>query len=106
MLPKKNRVTKELFQILMKEGKVLSGPFFLFRYIPSIEPHYAFVAPKSAARGAVLRNRLRRVGYTSLSSFPITSGSGIFFYKKEGIKANSQEIKQGIGDLLKKSKIL
>lgn len=106
MLPKKKRITKELFNIIMKTGKGTPGAFFTFRHTISPTPHYAVVAPKAVAKGAVLRNKLRRAGYRALSVFPIKSGSGIFFYKKEALKATGEELKTDIEQLLKKAKFL
>lgn len=111
MLPKKNRVTKELFQTIMKEGKVLSGPFLLFRYIPAqVRPvqniNFAFVVPKAVAKKAVIRNKHRRKGYRILQETPIKQGSGVFFYKKPAILATSIELKEEVISLLKKSKFL
>jgi len=106
MLPKKKRVTKDLFSSIMKTGKIISGSFFVFRYINQTNPQYAIVAPKSVSKGAVGRNSLRRKGYTAIRSFPVDSGSGIFFYKKNANTASYQEIKEDIGLLLKKARII
>jgi len=104
MLPKNKRVTKELFQRIMKTGGSLASPFFSFRYINSDKPQYAFVAPKSVAKRAVDRNKLRRIGYNNLNSFTLKNISGIFFYKKQGKNVSSQEIKKDIENLLKRIK--
>lgn len=106
MLPKKKRVTKELFHIIMKNGKVISGSVFLFRYITQNNPQYAFVAPKSVAKNAVTRNFLRKQGYSAIRSFKVISGAGIFFYKKELKKANFSEIKEDIRKILQKAHII
>ena len=106
MLSKKKRVTKELFSSIMKKGKILSGSFFVLRYMDQKDPQYAVVAPKSVSKGAVLRNKLRRRGYSAIKSFSIKSGAGIFFYKKNTSKASFQEIKDDIGGLLKKVGVL
>ena len=103
MLPKKRRVTKELFQKIMKIGGTLSSPFFVLRYIQEDKPQYAFVAPKSMAKRAVDRNTFRRTGYRALSSYQLNNGTGIFFYKKAGKEASFTEIKDDIGILLKKA---
>jgi ribonuclease P protein component len=104
MLSKKKRVTKDLFQAIMKSGKVIQSPFFIFRYIKQNPPNYAFVAPKSIAKTATERNKLRRRGYNSLSLMVKIPLAGIFFYKKEAKNATFKEIKEDIGDLLSKIK--
>jgi ribonuclease P protein component len=105
MFSKKKRVTKELFQIIMKKGATLQAPLFVFRYIPSDEPHYAFVAPKSVAKNAVDRNKLRRQGYASLKSYPLKQCSGIFFYKKQAKGSPYQEIKESVGCIVDKIRL-
>lgn len=104
MLSKNKRVTKELFQKIMKAGGSLGSPFFLFRYIKSDKPQYAFVAPKGVAKKAVDRNKLRRIGYNALNLSSLKNFSGIFFYKKQGKNASPQEIKEDIESLLKRIK--
>jgi len=115
MLVKNNRVTKTVFQNIMKEGLFLSGSLFTFRYIYQKSLNCAFVAPKSVSKKAVTRNKLRRQGYSALRSSLSTSPTGvkttgmkniacIFFYKKQAKNASFQEIKNDIENILKKIK--
>lgn len=106
MTPKKNRVTKELFLSTMSEGKALFGSIFVFRYINQVKPQYSVVAPKSVAKLAVSRNKLRRQGYNAIRSFCPKQGLGLFFYKKGSAKAEYADIKEDIGSLLKKAHLL
>ena len=93
MLPKKKRVTKELFQEIMKHGGTLSTPLFTFRYIKQKDPQYAFIAPKSVAKQASKRNLLRRKGYSALNHSTPKSGAGLFFYKKHTKKVTINDIR-------------
>ena len=104
MLPKNKRITKELFQSILKTGRTLSSPLFLFRYmsIPGMDTKYAFVVPKSVSKQAVKRNKLRRQGYNTLRTLPLPLVSGIFFYKKGSEKTNLNEIKENVNTILKK----
>ena len=103
MLPKKKRVTKEIFQDIMKNGKMVSGPLFVLRYKASKSPQFAFIAPKTVAKQAVSRNKLRRQGYNSISKNPkIPNIIGLFFYKKEAKKASFIDIRDGVNTLLSK----
>ena len=106
MLPKKKRVTKNTFQTIMEKGSIISGSFFLLRYIKQDIPQYAFVAPKKIAKTAVKRNSLRRKGYNILRTYKLGINSGIFFFKKEALTASSVELKQDIDFLLKKARIM
>ena len=106
MLPKKKRVTKEVFQNLMKEGKTFSTPFFLFYFKKNNSPKYAFVAPKGIFKSAVERNKWRRVGYNIVRSISVNSGAGVFMYKKQAIKAKNEDIRADIIFILKKTGFL
>lgn len=103
MLPKKERVTKGIFRVLMKKGKTFSTQLFLLYFIKSELPQYSFVAPKNIFKSAVKRNKFRRIGYNILRSIPIKSGSGIFVYKKPSIIATQPEIRENILFTLKKT---
>jgi ribonuclease P protein component len=102
MLPKKKRITKEIFQIIMKKGKAFHGSLFLFRYIPSKIPQYSFVVPKKIAKNTVERNKFRRLGYNTLIKYELKPKTGIFFYKKEALKATKEEIEKDVLCILNK----
>jgi len=106
MLPKKKRVTKNLFLSIMKDKEIIYGSFFVFYYKKQIDPQYAFVAPKNVARKATDRNKLRRKGYNAIRLLNVPSGAGLFFYKKSGVNATSQDIKTDISFLLKKANFI
>lgn len=90
----------------MKDGRLVSGSFFLFRYIPQNTPQYAFVAPKNVAKKAIERNLLRRQGYSALRSYNVKSNAGVFFYKKEAKKVPFSQIKDDIRAILQKTHII
>lgn len=107
MISKKNRVNKDLFNKIFKEGSIIHSPIFLFKYIKNLENKglYSFVVPKTVAKSAVKRNSLRRKGYNSLRNIGIIGGiSGIFFYKKGTSGVLTTEIKESIELTLKKIK--
>lgn len=104
MLSKKKRVTKDIFQTILKKGNIVSGSFFLFRYIKQTTPQYAFVVSKKIAKTAVKRNSLRRNGYNILRKYDLKPYAGVFFYKKEALTANTTQIKEDIDFILKKAK--
>jgi len=90
----------------MEKGNVVSGSFFVLRYLKQELPQYAFVAPKKIAKTAIKRNSLRRKGYNIIRNYSLMSGAGIFFYKKEALSASPIEIKGDIEYILKKAHIL
>ncbi|MFA5999660.1 MAG: ribonuclease P protein component [Candidatus Paceibacterota bacterium] len=89
MLPKKNRVDKKLFELVLQKGKFinstnLSFKFFLDKNMNS--PHLSFVVPKSVTKSAVKRNSLRRRGYLVLGKYKKDlpkSLAGIMFFGKK-----------------------
>ena len=101
------KVTKKLFDQIMREGVCFYGTFFTFRVIINKNnPKYAIVAPKSVAKTAVDRNKLKRVGYSALRGFGIKNSQGILFYKKNNLKIPFVEIKKDINFLLNKAKLI
>ena len=102
MLQKKKRVTKELFQTVIKSGNTISGSFFMFRYIKQTQPQYAFVASKKVAKRAFDRNKLRRYGYNTIRACSLKNYVGIFFYKKIPQKSDFKEVKEDILSILSK----
>jgi len=69
-------------------------------------PKYVFVCPKNTFKNAVKRNKWRRIGYNILRNIPISSGSGIFIYKKQALTATPLELKENIIFILKKTGFL
>lgn len=106
MLTKKKRVTKDIFQTILTKGNIISGSFFLFRYVKQNNPQYAFVVSKKVAKTAVKRNSLRRQGYNILRKYDLRANTGIFFYKKEALGIKTELIKEDIDFILKKAKII
>jgi len=106
MLPKKKRVTKNVFQSIIKERKTLSTTLFLFHFKKNDTPQYAFVAPKNIFKKAVERNKYRRIGYNVLIKIPPINGSGIFVYKKPAYTTNQKETREDIVYILKKAGVI
>lgn len=103
MLPKKKRVNKKDFEFIIKNGKTLYSSLFSFYYIYSSFPHYAFVAPKKTFKGAIKRNKYKRIGYSLLREITFRQDiSGLFVYKKEALLATKEEIDQNIKFLINK----
>ena len=107
MLSKQNRVSKELFDELLKKGKVLHSPLFSLRYIDEniTISRFAFVVSKKIAPNAADRNKLRRRGYSAVRPFFPFKKSIIasFFFKKGAKGVKFGEIKKEIEGLLKRA---
>lgn len=108
MISKNRRVTKGLFDSVIKEGNVLHSPFFMLKYKAFLEKDtykLAFVAPKSVAKLASVRNSLRRQGYRAICNTDLKKGFiYIVFYKKQAKEATFQEIKEDLSKLFIKIK--
>ena len=105
MLPKKNRANKKDIEKLFKNRGFFFSPNLTFRYsklsIPGMDSRISFIVPKKVTKSAVLRNKLRRIGYIALEkhlnllNMPV---SGVFSFTKN----NTENIENEIKDLLSK----
>ena len=87
MLPKTKRADKKTIDRIFSGGKFINSPTLNFKYIlaGTGPARVSFIAPKSVAKLAVERNRLRRRGYNalknSLAGLP-PGFCGVFIFKK------------------------
>ncbi|MEI6280747.1 MAG: ribonuclease P protein component [bacterium] len=101
MLLKKNRASTKAIEKIFKEGKFINSSILTFKFILSSnthEPKLSIIAPKSLAKTAVLRNHLRRAGYTALGrhigGFPLgITGAFVFKRKEDDISILENEVK-------------
>ena len=86
MLPKKNRADKKVVERIFKEGRVINAPNLALRFVASRGPaRISVIVPKSTAKKAVERNRLRRRGYSVLEKYikQLPLGlAGVLIFKK------------------------
>lgn len=88
MLAKKNRADTKIVEQVFKTGKFINSHFLTFKFklnSTSTVPRISFVSPKSIAKLAVNRNKLRRLGYQALKKYfsKLPSGiEGVFVFKK------------------------
>ncbi|MBP6060406.1 MAG: ribonuclease P protein component [Candidatus Pacebacteria bacterium] len=88
MLAKKNRVDTKIVEKVFKAGKFTNSTFLTLKYLPdfgSKTTRISVLAPKSVAKLAVDRNKLRRRGYQALKKhlalFPVGL-VGVLVFKK------------------------
>jgi ribonuclease P protein component len=109
MIPKKIRINRENFEIIMKKGRLLSLPLFSVRFLknPIKSSHFSVVVSKKVAKTAILRNKIKRRIYSILNKNQPKDPYFIIFFAKKGIeKASFLQIKEGVLDALNKAKIL
>lgn len=93
MTLKINRADKKTLDLVFKFGKFINSEHLTFRFILHDKNIFkennlvkiSFVAPKSIARLAVKRNKLRRKGYSALKSYIKKlpkSLIGVFLFRK------------------------
>lgn len=103
MIPKRNRVTKRLFDEVLKNGKVVHGDFVYFRMYPALDgvQRFSTVVPKKVFKKAHDRNKVKRqinaLISASKTSFP--NAHFIFFAKPTIREATRESIKQDLSNL-------
>lgn len=114
MFPKKERVKRTDFAIVLKEGRNIVSQNLNLRYVElnkdaASNSHYSFVVPAKVAKLAVRRNLLkRRARYVirKLASKIKKSFLCVFFFKLGADKINFLDLEREIVDTLSKAKIL
>lgn len=102
MLPSSKKLHKSEFPPILKGGKVIHSPHLYARVIPSDNLKLAFVVPKRAIKGAILRNKIKRKGYNILKDQEIKPIKAIFFAKKGVEKLTFPKLEEEILDILSK----
>ncbi len=111
MIPKNQRISRENFENIMKKGGLTNSGLFSLRFLknPENTTHFSVVVSKKVAKTAVLRNKIRRRGYSIFGKIQKELKNPYFiilFAKKGAEKANFNETEAQIEEILKKSKIL
>lgn len=109
MLPKTKRADKKTIDQVFSAGKYINSPTLTLKYILKNKgtSRISVIVPKSAARLAVKRNRLRRLGYKALQKVLGQWPRGIegaFIFKKyedDSIKIE-KEIEIILGKIINK----
>ncbi len=112
MLPKKRRVSRSEFDVILKKGGWYHSPHLTLRAFQSTssgKSRFAVSVSKKTAKRAVLRNLLKRRVYGVLTSILPHSGSAFssaFFVKKGTETITFADLKKEVISLLQKAKIL
>jgi ribonuclease P protein component len=116
MIPKANRINRENFEKVMKKGGFLNSSLFSLRFLknPEKTTHLSVVVAKKVAKTAVLRNKVRRRGYSILrkllkeSKNPLAGQAYfiILFAKKGAEVSTFLDTSADIQKLLEKAKIV
>jgi ribonuclease P protein component len=115
MLPKKRRISRKEFGHLFLNGKRFNSSAFLMNLVTkdkafsSNDTRFSFSVSKKVSNSAVLRNKLRRRGYSVVEKNieKIKTGFLISFsFKKGAEKYSFDQTEKEIVDLLSKASVL
>ena len=110
MIEKSRRVTRKIFNEVLKTGKIYNQPFSsLYIILSQNKSRIACVVPKKIERSAAVRNKLRRRGYHVLYKLLKSSNKpflGILFIKNGAKKLPYKLFEKDIEDLLKKASVV
>ncbi len=103
MVPKKQRVTRVLFDKVFKEGKIHTAKYVYVRALVDATltlPHYAVVVPKKVLKDASKRNTLKRKVYAILKEQKLPEGIFIFFLKKGADTVSFDDVTKEVNALI------
>ncbi len=83
MLPRNKRIPKKDFKYILTKGKRISTSHLLLYIVKGYKEEgsrFSFSVSKKVAKSAVLRNKLRRQGYSSLEDCLLKVKKGYFFF--------------------------
>jgi len=110
MAKKRKRVTRKIFDLILKTGKTYHQPLFSLHILYTQEnvDRIACVVPKKTEKSAVIRNKLRRRCYNTLYKLLINNKPflGILFIKPRSKHLPYKLFKKEITTILKKAGIL
>lgn len=113
MLPKNRRIARKDFTYILANGRKFNSPILLLNIAKiakdSENSRFSFSVSKKVSKSAVVRNKLRRRGYSSIEKNidKIKPAHFLFFnYKKGAEKLKYQEIEKEVVSLLEKSFML
>ena len=109
MLPKKQRVSRKLFETVFRSAATISSPFFVLKIKEAKENRFAFSVSAKICPEAVDRNKLRRRGYAAAQNLlPQIKKLAVFLFivKKGAEKLNFQKLQEEIKNVLHKSGVV
>lgn len=119
MFPKNRRIPRKMFPLLDKRQTHKRGLFllkFAFKNGVGCQPTQQIRAPQASrfcfsvsnkiSKSAVIRNRMRRIGYKLLKKYlPQIKPDAIILFSFMAVPKNKEDIDKNIEFILKKSKL-
>jgi len=114
MIPKDRKVERDIFPTFPQKGKVFNSNSLNLKVYsnPLSETNktkFSFIVSKKVSNKAVKRNLLKKRGYSILDEVLDKTKDGfvcIFFFKKESLGVDFNDLKKEILLLLKKSSVI
>lgn len=103
-LRRKNRLAKKDFRKVFKEGDAVRGTFFFIKFRRNNLgfPRFGIVVPIKITKGAVARNRIKRILSEVIRSHTMTSGIGLDVIITVKAKGEEEDLKMDLANLLAK----
>lgn len=110
MLPRSQRISKELFKDIIQKGDIFHSSFFIVKCLKSHDKsRFSISVSKKIAKTAVQRNYIRRRIYSIIKDLPhpfISNKKIVLSLKNEILKAKDEKIKEEIASVFVKCGIL
>ena len=109
MLPKKQRVSRKLFEVVYRASGTFSSPFFVLKVALAPESRFAFSVSVKICPEAVDRNKLRRRGYSAARNLLLqikTPAIFLFIVRKGAEKLNFKKLQEEIKNILQKAGVV
>lgn len=107
MLPKKQRVPRVLFGSFQKAALFKNSLFLLKKASFNGDSLFVFSVTKKVAKSAVVRNRIRRMGYRVIKKIlPSIKPDFLVNFSFVRIPVDQKEVEEKLIDILKTAKLI
>lgn len=108
MLPKSKRLSRKEFSLLVKNAPCFQNNLFLLRFLNKDlkDSKISFSVSKKVSKNAVVRNRLRRLGYRAAKNFIDKIKNNLIALSFKEVAKDFDQVSAELKDVLSKSKII
>lgn len=109
MLPKKSRIPRKMFSLLLKQAKFFGNDLFLLRFNQNQHSgsRFGVSVSKKVAKKAVLRNKLRRAGYELIAqNMPKIKKDIMALLSFKKVPTNKSSIEAAFEDIFKRANLI
>lgn len=108
MLSQSRRIPRSLFPLLKQKTKIFQNKLFFVKIVPyNNKARFCFSVSKKVAKNAVVRNRLRRLGYSYLARYlPEIKAKNLVWFSFKNNTGTRENIDQELKLILKESNLI